>query len=169
MKTIQEAEEVIKQRFSSEGFKGEFQYDPAKVIENERWWYIPCGWIGCGGCIVNKSDGYVNWLGSAIRLEDCFWGHDQGLVCDLVDFSFGPETDRKLAARLLVKFQHMHPNARGTLPKEPVWYRESEIPKAISRQFPIFKRHFVWYAIPELRKSSEHDRLLFTSTLSTRA
>jgi hypothetical protein len=115
---------------------------------------------------VNKSDGYVIWLGSGLGLEDCFWGHDHGLVVDLVDFSFAPATDLGLAARLLAKFKHTRANTRGDLPTEPVWYRESEIAEAISSQFPVFKRHFVWHAIPQLRNASEHDGLLFTSTLS---
>src|ERR1041385_6267284 len=128
MNTIHEAEEAIKLRFDRDGFKRELRYDHAKVIENERWWFIPCGWIGCAGCIVNKSDGYVDLLGSALSLEDCIWGHDRGLVVDLVDFSFAPDTDLSLVAKLLQRFKHTRFNPSGQQPKEPVWYRESEIP-----------------------------------------
>ena len=166
MSRIEEAEAAIRQKWAREGFKGKLQYDPAKIIENERWWFIPCGWIGSFGCIVNKSDKYVNWLGSSVMtMEDCFWGHDHGVFYDLVDFSFNPETNIQLATQLLARFQHMRPNARGMLPKQPVPYRDSEISEALSTQFPVFRHHFVWYAIPELRKASERDGLLFTSVL----
>ncbi len=38
MSRIEEVEQVIKQKWTREGFKGKLHYDPAKVIENERWW-----------------------------------------------------------------------------------------------------------------------------------
>jgi len=167
MSRIEEVEQVIKQKWTREGFKGKLHYDPAKVSENERWWFIPCGWIGSFGCIVNKSDKYVNWLASSVMsMDDCFWGHDHGLFCDIVDFAFDKQTDVELATKLLQKFQHMRPNARGMLPKQPVPYRDSEIPDAISTYFPVFRRQFAWYAIPDLRRASEGHELLFTSTLS---
>ena len=109
----------------------------------------------------------MNELGSALSLEECFWGHDHGTSTDLVDFTFAPETDLTLAAKLLGRFKHMRPNARGELPRNPVWYRESEIGPALSSQFPVFKRHFVGFAIPELRKAVDDDGLRFRSLLST--
>jgi hypothetical protein len=172
MNTIQDAEKAIKRKFAEEGpngLSGQLRYEASKVIENERWWYIPCGWIGCSGCIVNKHDLYVNWLGSSLSQTDYFWGHDNGIFYDLVDFSFAPNTDRELAAKLLLRFQHMHPDARGVHPKEPVWYLERDIPSALASQFPMFRRHFVWFAIPEIRKASKTNDLRFTSVLSDRA
>jgi hypothetical protein len=88
------------------------------------------------------------------------------VFCDLVDLTFAPDTDRAVAARLLRRFKHMHPNARGVLPTESVWYRDSEIPEALSSQFPVFSRHFIWFAIPELMHAYEKDRLRFTCGLS---
>ena len=163
--TIREAEEAIKRRLIADAFRGTFEYAPDKVIETDRWWYIPFCWLGCAGFIVSKDDLYVNWLGSALTLEHCFWGHDHGVFCDLVDFGFSPDTDRTLAARLLLRFKHMHPNARGVRPSEPVWYEESEIPAALSSAFPTFSRHFVWFSIPELRHAYENDGLRFTCGL----
>ena len=138
------------------------------VLMSDRWWYIPHTWIGCMGFIVDRGSGYVNWLGSASlrTLGDCFWGHDHGLVCDLVDFTFGQETDRALAARLLTRFHHMHPNAQGKLPRWAIPYRDSEIPAALAKQFPIFRRHHVWLAIPEIREAYEKGELRFTCSLS---
>src|SRR5215203_2244043 len=157
--TIRDAEEAIRRRFAAKGFKGTLKYSADEVIETEQWWYIPYCWIGCAGFIVNKDDLYVNWLGSALSLEECVWGHEHGLFADLVDFEFSTGTDQSLAARLLAHFKHMHPNDQGRLPSEPVWYRESEIPEALSRQFPTFKRHFVWYGIPQLHRAYEKEGL----------
>jgi hypothetical protein len=164
--TMREAEDAIRRRFAADGFRGQLEYDPGKVIETDRWWYIPCCWIGCAGFIVNKDDLYVNWLGSSVSLEQCFWGHDHGVYCDLVDFAFAPDSDTGLAARLVSRFKHMHPNARGVRPTEPVWYRESELPTAVSSQFPTFRRHFVWFGIPELFHAYENSGLRFTCCLS---
>jgi hypothetical protein len=164
--TIREAEDAIRRRFAAHGFRGQLEYEPGKVIETDRWWYIPFCWIGCAGFIVNKDDLYVNWLGSGLVLEKCFWGHDHGLYNGLVDFAFSPETNTKLAARLVLRFKHMHPNARGVLPNEPVSYRESEILTAISSQFPTFRRHNVWGGILDLFDAYENDGLRFTCCLS---
>jgi hypothetical protein len=149
----------------------DIEYKPEGLLASETWWYIPHGWIGCMGFIVDKKTGYVNWLGSAgsMRLEHCIWGHDRGLFYDVVDFEFAPDTDRELAKSFLPIFMHTHPNAKGVFPKEPVWYRDSEIEAAFSKQFPVFARHFIWYAIPEIKKACETKGLRFTSTLSVPA
>ena len=166
--TIQDAENAIQNRFVKDGFRAVIQYDALKVIENERWWYIPLVWIGCGGFIVSKDELYVNWLGSTSHpnLEECFWGHDHGLYCDMVDFTFAPDTDIKLAARILSKFKHTHPKEGGPPPAEPVWYHDSEIAPALSGQFPTFRRHFVWHAISDLRQAHENEGLQFSCQLS---
>ncbi len=108
IRTLRRAEDAIRRRLAASGFQGQLEYDSGKVIEKDRWWYIPFRWVGCAGFILNKDDLYVNWLGSALSLEQCFWGHDQGIVCDLVDFAFHPDTHRALAARLLRRFKHTH-------------------------------------------------------------
>lgn len=164
--TLKEAEDAIRARFRRDGTTHELKYDSKKVVETSNWIYVPCGWIGSAGCIVNRADGYVNFLGSALELDDCFWGHERGVFCDVVDFEFDRQTEVDLVAKLLRKFQHMHANAQGNEPNQPVWYRDSEIAEAIWRQFPFFKRHFVWYAIPEIRSAAGENGLLFKSTLS---
>ena len=167
--TIRDAEDAIRRRFAADGFRGTLAYASDKVVETDRWWCIPYCWRGCAGFIVNKDDSYVNWLGSSLTLEHCFWGHDHGVFYDLVDFAFSPDTDRTLAAQLLSRFKHLHPNARGVLPSEPVWYQDSEIPAALSSQFPTFRRHFAWYSIPELRQAYERDGLRFKCGLAKEA
>jgi hypothetical protein len=156
----------IQKRLDKEAFRGTVSYDADGLLRARHWWYIPYCWMGCRGFIVSLKSGYVNWLGSALSLKQCFRGHERGIFGDLVDFTFSPETDTKLAARLLRRFKHNHPNARGVLPKEPVWYRDSEIPGSLLNQFPTFRSHFVWYAIPELTESVEKEGLRFTCSLA---
>jgi hypothetical protein len=167
--TIRDAEAAIKCTFSAPYSLYPLEYDPRKVVETERWWYIPAGWIGCFGFIVNKTDLYVNQLGSGgpdLTFEIISWGHDHGIFNDLVDFCFCPDTDRTLVAHLISSgFKHIHPNAEGDLPRWSVPYRDSEIPAAIARQFPKFSRHNVWLALRELHKAYQ-EGLRFSSTLS---
>ena len=167
--TLQEAEAAIRRKLRANGFRAELEYAPDQIVETGRWRYVPFCWIGCEGFIVNKGDLYVNWLGSALDLEDCFWGHDRNVFCDLVDFTFSPDTNPDLAARLFARFKHMRSNAAGISPRNPVGYRQSEIAKAFSNWFPTFRRHSVWHCIPELKQACERDGLRFTCALSKRA
>jgi hypothetical protein len=160
--TIREAQDAIRRRFTATEFRGELRYDPAKVIETEKWWYIPYTWIGCAGFIVSKSDLYVNWLGSGVSLEECFWGHERGVVNDLVDFEFSVDTDIELATRLVSRFKHLTPNAQSIVPTQPVWYRTEEVQSAVSRQFPNFRRHYAWFCISDLKKACEEEGLEFS-------
>jgi hypothetical protein len=164
--TLVDAEEAIRRRLAKDNFQGELKYDARKVKETDSWWYIPYTWIGCSGMIVNKSDLYVNWLGSALSVEECFWGHEHGIYSDLVDFTFALNTSRELAIKIISRFQHLKPDSKGRLPKGPVWYRDSEIEQVLQTDFPTFRRHFVWYGIPELKHAWDQEGLRFTSTLS---
>jgi hypothetical protein len=160
--TIREAEDAIRRVFTATRFRGELRYDPAKVIESPNWRYIPYTWIGCKGFIVSREDLYVNWLGSALSLEECFWGQEHGIVNDLVDFAFAAETNISLATTLVSRFKHMHPNAKGVVPGGPVWYRSEEVSSAVAQQFPLFKRHYAWFCIPDLMIACQGDKLQFT-------
>jgi hypothetical protein len=162
-KSLEHAVDSMRKRLAADE---DVTYDPQFLLRSRTWWYIPYSWIGCAGFIVNMGDSYVNWLGSALKLRECFWGHERGIICDLVDFEFAPDTDLELVARLLKRFKHMFPNERGVLPNEPVWYRDSEIPAAIEKQFPVFRRHFTWFAIPELMNACEKEGMRFTCRLA---
>ncbi|HWB59878.1 MAG TPA: hypothetical protein VG733_10305 [Chthoniobacteraceae bacterium] len=147
-----------------------YVYEPAGLLQSPDWWYIPCGWIGCFGFIINKNDSHINWLGSFFAmtwspLQLCFWGHNHGLYCDLVDFTFAPNTSMQLAGRLLRHFQPMAPDAQGRTPERPRPYDESEIEHALASQFPTFKNHYVYgNAIREIKRAYENETLRFTST-----
>jgi hypothetical protein len=61
--TISEAVDAIRRRFVADGFRGTLKYATDEVIETDRWWYIPYGWIGCAGFIVNKDDSSIEAKG----------------------------------------------------------------------------------------------------------
>jgi len=145
-------------------------YNRDNILQSSEWWYIPRGGIGCGGYIVNKKDCYVNWLGSGVGgLRQWFWGHNRGLYCDLIDFTFAPDTSLDLAGRLLRRFQSLAPDAQGRIPVEERWYHEFEIEPALRSQFPTFKNHFVWIAIPDIKAACENEGLRFTAVLGDKS
>jgi hypothetical protein len=163
--TLHDAEAAIRARFKADGAGIELRYDETQIVETDRWWYFPCSWLGCKGLIVDKRDLYVNWLGSGLCLDDCFWGHDRGLVHDAVDFTFTDEIDANvLTIRSLVgRFQHYVPRRSNPAEEFLAWYLEPEIDGAITRQYPTFRRHFVWSAIPDLRKAVEARAVSFVA------
>jgi hypothetical protein len=152
----------LQRRLDSDQFEGAIEYDARHLLCSARWWYIPYRWIGCSGFIVNFDTGYVNWLGSALGLELSIWGHERGIFADTVDFSFAPDTDIQLAGRLLRRFKREPLPPLASECGDHVWYRDSEIELALSENFPTFRRHFVWHAIPELRDACESEGLRFT-------
>lgn len=42
----------------------ELDFDVSKVIENENWWFVPHGWIGVLGFIVEKASDEIYVVGS---------------------------------------------------------------------------------------------------------
>jgi hypothetical protein len=158
----------MRELFKAKGGSGRFDYPPEDLLESHSGWYIPYGGVGCSGFIVDKKSGYVDWLGSGIGIDlsHCFWGHDRGLYCDLVDFTFDVNTDTQLAMRLFALFRHTHSIGGGPPLSEPVWYRKSELESEFARQFPAFRRHFVWPHIPDLRRAHENEGLRFSCCVS---
>ena len=65
-KAIQRVEKLLETKIDLE----------LEPLETENWWYIPYGWIGCIGFIVDKRDEVILLLGSARRMYDCFEGYE---------------------------------------------------------------------------------------------
>lgn len=68
-------------KYLSSTLKLTLDYDEADVVEGDTWWFIPHGWIGVLGFIVEKDTGEIYVVGSATS-EDyrgaAFWyGIDQ--------------------------------------------------------------------------------------------
>jgi hypothetical protein len=94
--------------------------DPAEAIEAATWWYVPHGWIGCLGFIVDKRDGEVTQLGSAPGLDDSLWGYTRRVYFERVDLTFTAVHDTEQTVRFL-RFIHrripLNPGAENSLPE----------------------------------------------------
>lgn len=54
------------------------------VIDRGAYWFFRVGYIGSCGVIVDKADGRLSVMGSALSLDDCFWGHEHGFSLNLL-------------------------------------------------------------------------------------
>jgi len=48
------------------------------VTDRGTYWFFRVGYIGSSGVIVDKADLRLFPMGSALSLDDCFWGHEHG-------------------------------------------------------------------------------------------
>ena len=55
------------------------------VVEGKECWFFPIGFIGSSGILINKSDGKLYVMGSALNLESMFWGHERGFSEEEID------------------------------------------------------------------------------------
>lgn len=149
-------------------FQEPIKFDATGLLRCDEWWYIPFGWIGCYGFLVDRRDGYVNWLGSAMMtLNDCFWGHTRGIFCAPIDFTFTCDRDASYATVLDLVSQFRRCTAdTGRLEIDDFSYSKEAAKHAIDRQFPHFKHHFAWLAIPALRQASEAGLISFHAEAS---
>jgi hypothetical protein len=49
-----------------------------EIVERDAFWFFHVGFIGSVGVIVDKADLSLFPMGSALPLDDCFWGHERG-------------------------------------------------------------------------------------------
>ncbi|MGC4091927.1 MAG: hypothetical protein QM756_29400 [Polyangiaceae bacterium] len=49
-----------------------------EIIDRGAYWFFPVGFVGSCGVIVDKADLRLFPMGSALQLDDCFWGHEHG-------------------------------------------------------------------------------------------
>lgn len=54
------------------------------VLDRSEYWFFRVGYIGSCGVIVDKADGRLSVMGSALSLDDCFWGHEHGFSPEFV-------------------------------------------------------------------------------------
>jgi len=57
----------------------------SEIITKETFWYFRVGFVGSSGVIVDRSDGRLFVMGSALSNEDMFWGHTNGFSPEKVD------------------------------------------------------------------------------------
>ncbi|WP_438038640.1 hypothetical protein [Sorangium sp. So ce128] len=98
MVTLHEAQDVA-QRYAEQRKAVWFNNS---VIDRATYWFFAVGHIGSQGVIVDKADGRLHVLGSALSLEDCFWAHEHGFSPEFVALRITRVHDREHTIELLL-------------------------------------------------------------------
>ncbi len=150
----------------------EFSCDDSEAIEAPEWWYIPYGWIGCAGFIIDKADGYINQLGSCHSLDDCFWAHNRGIKYGYADLTITQVNDREGTIDTLMKMGNRAPlnpipnKSDGNDERRTFWTRE-ELGQQIDDLPVTFDNQHLWFTIPALRRADENAFCNFEVTRGT--
>lgn len=66
-------------RFESDGDGGSSPYDRSGVLVSDETYFVPFGWIGCAGHLVDRTTRRVLALGSGISVDDHLWAWHRGI------------------------------------------------------------------------------------------
>lgn len=116
-----------------------------EIIDRGTYWFFPVGFVGSCGVIVDKSDLRLFPMGSALSLDDCFWGHEHGFSPDLVVLRVVEVRDVNEAADFLLPIagapEGRNPNTRRA------WVRTAL--SALPFDCPPRR---LWLRIPDFRR-----------------
>jgi hypothetical protein len=115
------------------------------VVDRDGYWFFPVGYIGSLGVIVDKADGRLSVMGSALSLDDCFWGHEHGFSPECVILRVNRVQDWQRTIEFLLNFapRQRNPNLRRA------WLRDR------LESLPVeFEPTGLWLRIPSFREAA---------------
>ncbi len=127
-----------------------------EVIEKETFWCFRVGFIGSAGIIIDKADGKLSVLGSALSLDDAFWGHEHGFSSESVTLHISKVYDVEQATSLLFQPVVNYP----TVKTGPTYWRDKTAKrKALAAQLQDGPCQFgplkLWLLIPYFRQAQQ--------------
>lgn len=72
-----------------------------QVVERERYWFLPLGYVGSSGVIVDKITGHLTVLGSALAMDDQFWAYERGFLAGSVTLRVNRVHERERTLQVL--------------------------------------------------------------------
>jgi len=151
--TLEEAKLIVEDYKNSHSVS---EFD-SKIITKETFWFFRVGFIGSSGVIVNKSDGRLFVMGSALSNEEMFWGHKKGFSPEKVDIEIfevnNPLKVSGMVGSLLVQLGEApaHPNR---VAREIAHKRIQELPQK-------FNGVSLWLKIPWFKEAIEQKWLSY--------
>ncbi len=115
-----------------------------EIVEREAYWFFHVGFIGSVGVIVDKADLSLFPVGSALPLDDCFWGHEHGFSRNAVVLRVVAVHDLDRTIEFLLHFAGA-PADRNPNPRR-AWVRS-----ALARLPYDCPPQNLWLAIPAFR------------------
>lgn len=129
----------------------------SNIIEQESFWYFQVGFVGSSGVIVNKSDGRLFVMGSALSNEEMFWGHENGFSPEKVDIEIfevnNPLKVSGMVGGLLVQLKKApsYPNRAAR-----------EVARDLIKELPQkFSGVSLWLQIPWFKEAVEQNWLTY--------
>ena len=117
------------------------------VIDRQTYWFFPVGYVGSCGVIIDKADGRLSILGSALPLDACFWGHEHGFSPEFVTLRVTKVHDRRRAIEFLLNVVREGPPRRRNPNPRRAWLGEQL--DALPCEFGPQR---LWLWIPEFRQ-----------------
>lgn len=148
----------LKNAWCKAGREGEVAFEDTKILSSPRWWFIPFGWVGCSGFIVDRESGHVNKLGSCHGLDLCFWAQDHGIVAGDTDFVIHEVRDMEHAQAVVQGF--IHPSWTTT---EIRHYSKQEAAQVLASLPAEFPSQELWFSFPHIREAAEVGAFTFTA------
>jgi hypothetical protein len=115
-----------------------------EIVERDTYWFFQVGYVGACGVIVNKADLSLFPMGSALPLDDCFWGHEHGFSPDAVVLRVVAVHDLDATVEFLFDFAGAPPD-RNPTPRR-AWIRG-----ALAHLPYECPPRCLWLAIPAFR------------------
>jgi hypothetical protein len=146
-------ETVLRSTHAALELEDDHPWSEERGLEAETYWFIPLGWIGSKGQIVDKQTGSVTTLGSAFDLDLCLWAYELGALASPCTLVIDQIHDRALTVELLGKLDNRSPfnpvPVQGTdAAGEPRWLDATLLAEAPIR----IDAESLWFALPALRQ-----------------
>lgn len=147
----------------------EFEFNDDEVVESENWWYIPFVWLGCGGYIIDKLDGYINRLGPGQPLDLCFWAHEHDIKYSYSDLTVTKITNLTETIVTLKRLGNRSainpiPNKSDDSGNRTKFLTDSDIEDHLASLPATFENQILWYTIRALKKSADAGDFEFAVT-----
>ncbi|WP_437903101.1 hypothetical protein WME95_31695 [Sorangium sp. So ce327] len=144
MVTLEQAHQVV--QIYAEQFGA--VWSERTVIDRGGYWFFGVGYVGSCGVIVDKADGRLSIMGSALSLDDCFWGHEHGFSPDLVRLRINKVNEQGRTIELLLHLVTGGPPRQRNPSLKRAWLADR------LRALPCeFGPDRLWLSIPAFREA----------------
>lgn len=144
---------------AAEGSETDLRFREEDVLYSACWWYVPAGFVGCAGYLVDRADGLVHALGSCHPLDVCFWAQNRGFRARFTDFVIEEIGDLADSVGLVSRFAW--PEGAGN-----EVYGTARARAALASLPARFLRHTFWFELDDLRRAEGRGVIRFTAAPS---
>jgi hypothetical protein len=128
-----------------------FETPPDGIVDRGSYWFLPVGFVGSAGVIIDKVTGRLFVMGSALRPDEMFWGHEHGFSGERSTLRITDVADMTRTVEFLFYVVSGGPGSTRDPHPRRAWLEE------MLRQLPqAFRGQSLWLRIPAFREVREH-------------